>query len=62
MLPDIAADVASALTVFGEKLSAGGISTGSTNPPPMIEADETEFAHAIDPIGEVTVSFTRGRG
>lgn len=60
MPPDIVARVVNALTAFGEKLSAGGIVTGPTTPSPMIDTDETEFAHAIDPIGEVTVSFTRG--
>jgi 2-keto-4-pentenoate hydratase len=59
-LTDIVAHVANTLSAFGEKLSAGDvIITGSITPPPMIEADETEFTHAIDPIGEVTVSFTR---
>jgi 2-keto-4-pentenoate hydratase len=59
-LVDIVAHVANTLAAFGEKLSAGDvIITGSITPPPMIEADETEFTHALDPIGEVTVSFTR---
>jgi len=26
----------------------------------LLEADETTFAHALDPIGEVRVAFTRG--
>jgi hypothetical protein len=25
----------------------------------MLEPDETEFVHALDPIGEVRVNFTR---
>ena len=59
-LVDIVAHVANTLAAFGEKLSAGDvIITGSITPPPMIEADETEFTHALDPIGEVSVSFTR---
>jgi len=59
-LLDIVAHVANTLSVFGEKLSAGDIIiTGSITPPPMIEADETEFTHAIDPIGEVSVRFIR---
>jgi 2-keto-4-pentenoate hydratase len=59
-LVDIVAHVANTLAAFGEKLSAGDvIITGSITPPPMIEADETEFTHALDPIGVVSVSFTR---
>lgn len=58
-LVDIVAHVANTLAAFGEKLSAGDvIITGSITPPPMIEKDETEFVHAIDPIGEVSVKFT----
>ena len=57
---DVVAHVANTLAAFGEKLSAGDvIITGSITPPPMIEADETSFVHAIDPIGEVRVTFTR---
>ena len=26
----------------------------------MIEPDETEIGHALDPIGEVSVNFSRG--
>lgn len=56
----IVAHVATMLAAFGEKLSAGDtIITGSITPPLMLEADETELAHAIDPIGEVSVRFTR---
>jgi len=52
--------VANTVAAFGEKLSAGDIIiTGSITPPPTIEPDETAFTHAIDPIGEVTVNFTR---
>jgi 2-keto-4-pentenoate hydratase len=59
-LVDIVAHVANTLAAFGEKLSAGDvIITGSITPPPIIEADETEFTHALDPIGEVSVSFSR---
>jgi len=59
-LPDIVAHVANALAAFGEKLSAGDvIITGSITPPIMIEADEVEITHAVDPIGEVSVSFLR---
>jgi 2-keto-4-pentenoate hydratase len=59
-LLDIVALVANTVAAFGEKLSAGDvIITGSITPPPMIEADETEFVHALDPIGEVRVGFSR---
>ena len=57
---DIVAHVANTLAAFGERLSAGDfIITGSITPPVMIEPDETAFAHAIDPIGEARVTFTR---
>jgi 2-keto-4-pentenoate hydratase len=59
-LGDIVAHVANTLSAYGEKLSAGDvIITGSITPPIMIEADEEYITHAIDPIGEVSVSFTR---
>jgi len=59
-LPDIVAHVANTLAAFGEKLSAGDvIITGSITPPIMIEPDETGLAHAVDPIGEVEVIFSR---
>lgn len=59
-LVDIVAHVADTLAAFGEKLSAGDIViTGSITPPVMLESDETEFTHALDPIGEVSVGFTR---
>ena len=59
-LPDIVAYVANTLAAFGEKLAAGDvIITGSITPPIILEADETELTHALDPIGEVSVSFTR---
>ena len=59
-LPDIISHVASTLAAFGEKLSMGDvIITGSITPPITIEADETELTHAVDPIGEVSVTFTR---
>jgi len=59
-LGDIVAHVANTLAAFGEKLSAGDvIITGSITPPISIEADETELAHAVDPIGEVSVNFSR---
>ena len=59
-LGDILALTANTLAAFGEKLAAGDvIITGSITPPPMIEPDETGFVHAVDPIGEVSVTFTR---
>ena len=59
-LPEIVAHVANTLAAYGEKLSAGDvIITGSITPPIMIEADEEEMTHALDPIGEVSVRFTR---
>ena len=58
-LPDIVAHVANTLAAYGEKLSAGDvIITGSITPPIMLEADDDALTHAIDPIGEVSVSFT----
>ncbi|HEY5379426.1 MAG TPA: hypothetical protein VIJ78_07795 [Pseudolabrys sp.] len=57
-LVDIVAHVANVLAALGEKLSAGDVvMTGSITPPVMIEPDETEIIHAIDPIGEVSVQF-----
>jgi hypothetical protein len=35
------------------------IITGSIVPPPMIEPDETEFAYALEPIGRLSVKFSR---
>jgi 2-keto-4-pentenoate hydratase len=59
-LPDIVAHVANTLAAFGETLSAGDvIITGSIMPPVQIEADEIELVHAVDPIGEVSVRFSR---
>ena len=59
-LPEIVAHVANTLSAFGEKLSAGDvIITGSITPPIMLESDDTDLTHALDPIGEVSVSFAR---
>ena len=59
-LTDIVAHVANTLAAFGEKLAAGDvIITGSITPPLMLEPDETALTHALDPIGEVSVSFSR---
>jgi len=58
-LPDIVAHVANTLAAFGEKLSAGDvIITGSITPPIMLGPDDTDITHALDPIGEVSVSFS----
>jgi len=52
--------VAGTLGAYGEKLSAGDvIITGSIVPPPFIEPDETEFAYRLEPIGELSVRFSR---
>ena len=59
-LTDIVAHVANTLAAYGETLSAGDIIiTGSITPPITIEPDEVELAHALDPIGEVSVQFSR---
>ena len=59
-MTDIVAYVARLLAAFGETLKAGDIViTGSITAPVLLEADETAFAHALDPIGEVRVAFTR---
>ena len=59
-LPDIVALVAGTLAAFGEKLAAGDvIITGSITPPLMIEPDEDELIHALEPIGEVSLRFSR---
>ena len=56
----IVAHVATTLAAFGETLSAGDIViTGSITPPLMLEGDETELVHAIDPIGAASVRFAR---
>lgn len=52
--------VAGTLAAYGEKLRAGDvIITGSIVPPPMIEPDETEFAYALEPLGGLSVKFSR---
>ena len=52
--------VAGTLAAYGEKLRAGDvIITGSIIPPPFIEPDETEFAYALEPVGGLSVRFTR---
>ena len=59
-LPEIVAHVANTLSAFGEKLSAGDvIITGSITSPLMIEPDENDLTHVLEPIGEVSVNFSR---
>jgi 2-keto-4-pentenoate hydratase len=56
----IVAHVAGTLAAHGERLRAGDvIITGSMVPPPIIEPDETEFAYALEPVGRLSVKFTR---
>lgn len=58
-LPDVVAHVANTLAAFGERLSAGDvIITGSITPPLMIEPDETELVHVLEPIGRVSVRLS----
>jgi 2-keto-4-pentenoate hydratase len=57
---DIVRHVADVLSAFGEKLSRGDIIiAGSVLPPVLIEADETGIGYALDPIGTISVAFTR---
>jgi 2-keto-4-pentenoate hydratase len=57
---DTVRHVADLLAAFGERLSAGDvIIAGSVVPPLLVEPDETEVAYALDPIGRVSVAFTR---
>ena len=59
-LIDIVAHVANVLDACGERLRAGEvIITGSITKPITIEPDETSLSHAIDPIGAVSVKFSR---
>jgi 2-keto-4-pentenoate hydratase len=60
IIVDIVAHVAGTLAAHGEELRAGDvIITGSIVPPPMIEPDETEFAYTLDPMGKLSVRFSR---
>ncbi|HEX6000028.1 MAG TPA: fumarylacetoacetate hydrolase family protein [Hyphomicrobiaceae bacterium] len=57
---DIVRHVADVLAAFGEQLSAGDIIiAGSVVPPLLIEPDETAVAYALDPMGQISVAFTR---
>lgn len=57
---DIVRHVADLLGAFGETLSAGEIIiAGSVVPPLLVEADELGVAYTLDPIGRISVAFTR---
>lgn len=57
---DIVRHVADLLAAFGERLSAGDIViAGSVVPPLLVEPDETSVAYALDPVGRISVGFTR---
>ena len=52
--------VAGTLAAHGERLRACDvIITGSLVPPPIIEPDETEFAYSLEPVGGLSVKFSR---
>lgn len=58
---DIVAHVAATLAAYGEQLAPGDvIITGSITPPQMLEADDTGFGHALDPVGAVEIAFRYG--
>ncbi len=57
---DIIGHVASTLAAFGERLRAGDIVIcGSILPPIFIDEDETELVYDLEPIGPVSVRFSR---
>jgi 2-keto-4-pentenoate hydratase len=57
---DIVRHVADLLAAFGETLSAGDvIIAGSVVPPLLVEADEPGVAYTLEPIGRISVAFTR---
>jgi 2-keto-4-pentenoate hydratase len=59
-LPDIVRHVADVLAAFGAKLSRGDIIiAGSVVAPVLVETDETGIGYALDPIGTISVAFTR---
>ena len=56
----VVAQVARFASQFYDGLKAGDvIITGSVIAPITIEPDETAFGHALDPVSEVIVRFTR---
>jgi 2-keto-4-pentenoate hydratase len=57
---DVVGHVANVLAAFGERLRAGDIVIcGSILPPLFIDADETELVYALNPIGTISVKFSR---
>jgi 2-keto-4-pentenoate hydratase len=57
---DIVRHVADVLAAFGERLARGDIIiAGSVLPPALIEPDETGITYALDPVGSISVAFTR---
>jgi 2-keto-4-pentenoate hydratase len=57
---DIVSHVANVLAALGERLCAGEvIITGSVVPPITIDPDESSLAFALDPVGTISVNFTR---
>jgi 2-keto-4-pentenoate hydratase len=57
---DLVRHLADMLDAFGERLRAGEvIITGSAVPFIMIEPSDRSFAHKLDPIGEVSLRFSR---
>jgi len=59
-LIDTVRHVADLLGAFGERRRAGDVIIGgSVTPPVMVEPDEPGVTFALDPIGEVSVRFTR---
>jgi 2-keto-4-pentenoate hydratase len=52
--------VADLLGAFGERLAAGDvIITGSVVPPLVVQPDEDDIAFDLEPVGSVSVSFSR---
>ncbi|RDV03657.1 2-keto-4-pentenoate hydratase [Undibacter mobilis] len=55
---DIVAHVAATLAAYGETLRPGDIIiTGSITPPQMLDAGDTDFGHALEPVGAVSIAF-----
>jgi len=59
-LPVIVRHVADLLGAFGERLTAGDIIiAGSVVPPLIVDTMTTGLSFQLDPVGDVTVNFTR---
>jgi 2-keto-4-pentenoate hydratase len=57
---DIVRHVAGMLAACGERLRAGEvIIAGSITAPLFLDATDRELVHALDPIGAVSVAFSR---